>query len=87
LIGDQQANCVRDGLVNESLQCGSADVLDHAGDDIALTLYPKPGLDAKVRIWLWAMVLGRPSPRFGKPYRAVQKWSVLIRQFPIKGAA
>jgi hypothetical protein len=39
LVCDQQANFVRDGLVNESLQCGSADVLDHAGDDVTLALY------------------------------------------------
>ena len=36
LVGDQQANLVRDGFVNKAFQRRRADVLDNAGDHVAL---------------------------------------------------
>jgi len=37
MIGHEQADFVRDGLANEFGESVSADILDHAGDDIGLT--------------------------------------------------
>src|SRR5579863_2949757 len=39
LIGAEQANLVRHGLINERLQRDGADVLDHASDNVAFAAH------------------------------------------------